>query len=201
MSILTEQIKTACSTIASNQQKIYEKGKSEGGGSYDQGFADGKASVKHIVFYILPQYSSDCVVFCTIEGMTWRDVVSEGYHTDICLNDNDEVTFGGLYVDAKPDDIIVSKGVYKTSHRSYNTDTEGMVQVDIHEGMYLLTVPQGTTWEEFIGSEYDETGGLFYIENGMVKNYMYGGAVYYEATVENVKATDIMLDGHYICRF
>lgn len=189
MSTITEQIRTACSTLADNQSKIYKKG-----------FEEGKASVKHIVFYIIPKYTdNEYVVFCTIEGMTWRDVVSEGYHTEIQLNDNDEVMFGGLYVDAKPDDIIVSKGVYKTSHRSYNTDTEGMVHVDIHYDLFFVDVPQGTTWEEFIGSDYDITGGLFYIENGMVKNGMNGGAVYYDATGENVKATDIMLEGNYIC--
>ena len=41
MSTLRDQIKAKCTTIAQNTKKIYDKG-----------FADGKASVKHITFSI-----------------------------------------------------------------------------------------------------------------------------------------------------
>ena len=187
MSEFTEQITEACGKIAENQRKLYDKG-----------YADGRASVKHICFYVY-HYNELIAELCAFEGMTWRDWIASDMNPGNFVIRDELIRNGDYYVDAKPDDVIVEKGIYNVS--LYDLSDPDIATINFCEGVALITIPAGMTWAEFIGSEYDETGGLFYIEDGIVKNWYGTGAVLYSDTGEEVKSTDVMLSGNYSTRF
>ena len=160
MSTLTDQIKAKCATIAENQRLIYEKGKSEGGGgSYEQGFADGKASVEAISFYV------DYRRFVALKGMTWREYAGSIYDateefTIDLFNGNDVINFcGTAYVDASPDDEIVPNGDYRLLEDLYVIDGDNTLRAmrNYYESA-----------ESFINSERN-TIGLWIDSSGYIR--------------------------------
>lgn len=105
MSTLTDQIKAKCATIAENQKKVYDKG-----------FEDGKASVKHIQFFIYHEW--DYIDCCAFAGMTWREWVNKRFDPSFSI-EGGKVKYNDGYqlytvADVSPDDVIVVHGYYET---------------------------------------------------------------------------------------
>lgn len=103
MSVSMDEIRAACTEIADNQKKIYALG-----------YADGKASVKHITFIV--QYES-WGEYCAFEGMTWRDFVNSDMSSELFAIKNEKVFYvpypGDEYwLGCEADDEIVDKGMY-----------------------------------------------------------------------------------------
>ena len=99
MSTLTDQIKSKCATIAQNLKKIYDKG-----------FADGKASVKHITFTIENEW--EMLNFCAFDNMTWREFVASDMNDGYFSIANDKIYHWGEWLGFYADDKIVDKGIY-----------------------------------------------------------------------------------------
>jgi hypothetical protein len=87
-----------------------------GGGSYEQGFADGKASVKHIIFSVYVDW--EYIDYCAFEGMTWREWVEQKF-SSVFIIDGSKVKYDNgwqeyIVAGVSADDIIVANGYYET---------------------------------------------------------------------------------------
>ena len=99
---LTDQIKAKCATVAQNLKRIYDKG-----------FADGRASVKHISFTVYVDWEN--LSFCAFEGMTWREYVASNMGNGNFVIKNDKAYYKSWqdkWLGCAADDKIVDLGYY-----------------------------------------------------------------------------------------
>lgn len=100
MSTLTDQIKAKCATIAQTTKKIYDKG-----------FADGKASVKHVTFYMESQWET--YSRCAMSDMTWREYVdSDMNNGEFSIKDRKVYYSDDQWVSTYEDDVIIDNAYY-----------------------------------------------------------------------------------------
>lgn len=141
MSVLTDQIKAKCATIAENQKKVY-----------DLGFEKGKASVKHITFCVNGES------FCAVSGMTWREYVASGMGWNFTIK-NDQIYFWGNPLGYSADDEIVDEGYYETL---------AMFSFSYNSQSYDLYCYEEQPWEYWVDSEFN-TIGLYFDNNNYLR--------------------------------
>lgn len=142
-----------------------------GGGSYEQGFEDGKASVKHIKFWVEDEE------FCALSGMTWRDFVDSDLFPDIfSIIDGKVYVWDSKYIDVGLDEVIVNRGYYYTLYppRPFTLSYGGKAYTlyrDMNDGDFY------DVWE-FVNSSHN-TLGLYVDDDGCLRTPT-GEFVYYE---------------------
>lgn len=142
-----------------------------GGGSYEQGFADGRASVKHISFAVYVEW--DYIDCCAFEGMTWREMVERKINPSFSISGN-KVKYNGDYtiIDVTPDDIIVDNALYEVL-----PPPEYWRLYFEYDWEPLYRTPEAGI-EPFVNSEYN-TLGLYIDDDGYLRTpkdeYVYCG--------------------------
>lgn len=110
MSTLTDQIKAKCTTIAQNTKKIFDKG-----------YAEGRASVKHITFsiYLPSRYdpNNEISYFCAFADMTWREYVASDMSNGMFVIKDEKALYkpskwSEYYLGCDADDEIIDKMEY-----------------------------------------------------------------------------------------
>ena len=136
---------------------LAEKLKGGGGGSYEQGFEDGKASVKHITFNLYTDYGEP---FCATSGMTWREWIDAGLDFGSCPIKGEEVYYyNGVIRYATPDAVIVEDGIYEVLM------TFNFIQNSQTHRLYYS--PYNYVWD-WVASDFNNLGFRFDDEGCLV---------------------------------
>lgn len=142
MSTLTDQIKAKCTTIAQNTKKIYDKG-----------FAEGRASVKHITFSVEGQG------YCALSGMTLREWASSDMSYGEFRLEGDALYHYNNLVACNVDDEIIDQNYYwevYTFYLFYNSQNYSLYHYD------------SMSWYGWVDSEYN-TIGLYFDDDGYLR--------------------------------